>query len=565
MSNRNDFSIGVRATLNTDDIPQQLQKLNAQLVKSTSSVVKVNVGVDKDGNKILSERIRQVSLLKDEYGKLYKHVVDLNKQNGLPIKDTEQIKSITDKVSTLSTEIHKWTNTKGEINTWTTSIDSTGNKITTKVKESVTALGEITTETTKWGQKTIEVNGELKSVYGQIGDAVKQVKEFTTEMTTSTSSRMGEIVDKVNGVEKTYRGLITTTEEVGENGEYLRTVISKYTDELGRTIQKTEKFNKANQQVATTMRKIGEATQPKNTTTSTLINKDGTKIVTEYANGIATLRTETKQYTDTLGRLIQETNVYDEQTHKLISTHREELNNQKERLDKIAQEQQYKKQLTTTTKEVEQSIQREGESYKAVIKTIKEQISDTETLTTTITTYKNKQGELVVETEKVNQAGEHVAQTTRTVTKELDKAGSGAKKTGSGFKDLGDSAERANHGVKNLGWTLGDAISRLSNFYIASLPIRAVQTAITETISTVKEFDSALIEFRKVSDLSGQSLTNYVAKLAEMGEITGSTMQGMVEAATEFRKSSFSDEDSAKLASVAEINDKFQIYSNIYK
>ena len=84
------------------------------------------------------------------------------------------------------------------------------------------------------------------------------------------------------------------------------------------------------------------------------------------------------------------------------------------------------------------------------------------------------------------------------------------------------------------------------------MPIRAVQTAITETISTVKDFDSALIEFRKVSDLAGDSLTKYVAKLAEMGEVTGSTMQAMVEASTEFRKSGFSDEDSAQLASIAE-------------
>ena len=38
-----------------------------------------------------------------------------------------------------------------------------------------------------------------------------------------------------------------------------------------------------------------------------------------------------------------------------------------------------------------------------------------------------------------------------------------------------------------------------------------------------------------------------------MGEVTGSTMQAMVEASTEFRKSGFTDEDSAKLASIAEM------------
>ena len=103
-----------------------------------------------------------------------------------------------------------------------------------------------------------------------------------------------------------------------------------------------------------------------------------------------------------------------------------------------------------------------------------------------------------------------------------------------------------------MGGALSRALTTLTQYYLASLPIRAVRTAIQETITTLKEFDSALIEFRKVSDLAGESLTNYVAKLAEMGEVTGSTMQAMVEAATEFRKSGFSDEDSAKLASIAE-------------
>ena len=84
------------------------------------------------------------------------------------------------------------------------------------------------------------------------------------------------------------------------------------------------------------------------------------------------------------------------------------------------------------------------------------------------------------------------------------------------------------------------------------MPIRALQNGISNAVETVKEFDSALIEFRKVSDLAGESLTRYVAKLAEMGEITGSTMQAMVEASTEFRKSGFTDEDSAKLAVIAE-------------
>lgn len=67
----------------------------------------------------------------------------------------------------------------------------------------------------------------------------------------------------------------------------------------------------------------------------------------------------------------------------------------------------------------------------------------------------------------------------------------------------------------------------------------------------VFELDGAITEFRKVSDLQGKSLDNYVDKLGEMGKITARTTSEMVEASTEFRKSGFSDNDAANLALVA--------------
>jgi chromosome segregation ATPase len=301
------------------------------------------------------------------------------------------------------------------------------------------------------------------------------------------------------------------------------------------------------------MRKIGDAKKGSvETGKTTLIDASGNKTITQYADGIATLRTEVNQYKTALGGLVTVTSTYNAQTNELISKNREVTTNLQEQTKELEKEKQLKQQLTTTTREHEQIIQREGESYKAVVKTIQEETHDMGTLTTTITTYKNKLGETVVETQKLDSNGKAVAQTTRTITKELNNAGNNANKASNGVKNLGDSAERANYGVRNLGWSLSDAFSRLANFYLASLPLRALQNGISNAVETVKEFDSALIEFRKVSDLAGESLTRYVAKLAEMGEITGSTMQAMVEASTEFRKSGFTDEDSAKLAVIAE-------------
>ena len=41
--------------------------------------------------------------------------------------------------------------------------------------------------------------------------------------------------------------------------------------------------------------------------------------------------------------------------------------------------------------------------------------------------------------------------------------------------------------------------------------------AIASLVDQVKEMDSAVTEFRKVSDLSGAALDNYISKLTDMG------------------------------------------------
>ena len=107
--------------------------------------------------------------------------------------------------------------------------------------------------------------------------------------------------------------------------------------------------------------------------------------------------------------------------------------------------------------------------------------------------------------------------------------------------------------VKSLGADFLDTAGKVAKFGAITAVIGAFTGAVAEAGKTVKEFDDTLVEFRKVSDLSGDSLTEYTKKLAEMGEVTGSTMTTMVSAATEFKKSGYSDEDSATLASVAEI------------
>lgn len=83
-------------------------------------------------------------------------------------------------------------------------------------------------------------------------------------------------------------------------------------------------------------------------------------------------------------------------------------------------------------------------------------------------------------------------------------------------------------------------------------------TIFNKTLGVVKSMvgqyanlNAATIEFQKVSELSGKSLDTYIDKLSKMGRDVARTTSEMIEGATEFRKSGFSDEDSAELARVS--------------
>lgn len=546
----NGFSINVNTILNTSNVPKDLEKIQTKLVKAIDIPIKIKDVDLKSGSEVWSKAVKSLRTYKDELGNTYQTIVKLNQagQNFVHIDGTieqEKLRKITEGTKELITEVHKWTDSKGDINTWTTTIDSAGNKITTRVKESVSALGEITTETSKWGQTSKEVNGKLVNVYGQIGETIKKTTEFTTEMTTTTSSHMGQIVDTVNGVQKSYQGLITTTEKVGENGEYLRTVISKYTDELGRTIEKTEQFNKAGDQVATTMRKIGDAPKLQSTSKDIEIIKKDTgelvKTITSVNAQGEVLKTTISTIDNGLGRITTTTRVYNETLQKEVSLHQESINNQAKIAEETQRQAQLKQQLLTVTKQEEQIIAREGTTVKALVTTTKEQSHEYGEITTKVIQYTNALGQTVVETEKLDAKGNALAQSTKVVTQEI-------KKSEDATKRLGQAQNETATKSKTLGQSLSLAFTQLARFYVASLPIRVFTKAISESITVIKDFDAAITEMGKVADYSGDELRKYTEDLADLGQEVARTQTEMTEAATGWLKAGYSEEDAALLS-----------------
>jgi len=72
---------------------------------------------------------------------------------------------------------------------------------------------------------------------------------------------------------------------------------------------------------------------------------------------------------------------------------------------------------------------------------------------------------------------------------------------------LEQATEKASGSAENMGLT----------FQEANLIMQRSIEVIVSMVEQVYELDGAITEFRKVSELSGKSLDNYVAKLSDMG------------------------------------------------
>lgn len=105
--------------------------------------------------------------------------------------------------------------------------------------------------------------------------------------------------------------------------------------------------------------------------------------------------------------------------------------------------------------------------------------------------------------------------------------------------------------TKKFGSGTLDVTKKVIQFGAITAVIRGVTSGIGDMVRNVYELDTALTEFKKVSDLSGDGLKAYTDEAYKLGRTVAKTGTEMVQASTEFRKSGYSDEDSLQLAKVA--------------
>ena len=145
-----------------------------------------------------------------------------------------------------------------------------------------------------------------------------------------------------------------------------------------------------------------------------------------------------------------------------------------------------------------------------------------------------------------------------TTTSGIDQFGRQMTTVSKGVVDANGNIVKATESITSMNTTthkmsqsFTSILGKVVKFGAATALIGLFTTGVTQAVQSVKEFDDSLTQFKKVSDLSGSALDNYTKKLGETGVEVGRTRAEMVDAATEFKKSGFTDEDSAKLAKVA--------------
>lgn len=399
-----------------------------------------------------------------------------------------------------------------------------------KLKQFTTAR-EIVTNVRINGMKAIK---KVKQEIDGLGDKLNKVSYYDmtgkmlkgSEHITKVTDSLKPLLSYTDQVRTADGKLITTLDQMDSKMNIIRTTTTKYVDEQNRLVVETEKFKESADGTWQKMQdcpitEIGA--QFKNVTVEVeknreTIERDGqqfealTNTITTYENGIPAIIDKTTQWTNAEGSLVTETQKLDGAQKQLGDT----ITKVEKQLEKTYGT------ITKTTNTVKGTVQVGKNSFQGVTKVLEEVDAQGNKVITTTKQYKDAQGALVTETTKFDGAGNQLADTLRTVEKETD-----------------NTVKKA----RTMGQTFGDIIKKVTKFYLASMPIRMVQTALQETIQTVKDYDSAITEMAKITDMSGDTLNRYALELGEIGKGVARTRTEMVSSATELMKAGYSEED----------------------
>ena len=129
----------------------------------------------------------------------------------------------------------------------------------------------------------------------------------------------------------------------------------------------------------------------------------------------------------------------------------------------------------------------------------------------------------------------------------------GVAEAAKGVDGIGDATKTAAKSVKNLGSDFVSTLGKVTKFAAVTSIIGTFTASVTEAVKAVKDLDDAMIDYEKVSNLSGDAMSAYVDKLSDLGDAVYRNKTEMTESATLMKQAGYSDDDSAKLAQMANL------------
>lgn len=205
------------------------------------------------------------------------------------------------------------------------------------------------------------------------------------------------------------------------------------------------------------------------------------------------------------------------------------------------------------TKSINVDVKIDGQSFKNVNKVVETYSNNLGTTQQKIRILNQENEELYSKLNKITNKFKPFNQEVKKSSQNLSETAKTAKQASGSITNLGEATSKAETQAKSLGQSFGDIVTKVGKFYLATKPIQMMQQAFDEAVETVKDFDDAMTDLRKVSDLDGEALTDYTIKLGELGEAVYRSRTEMTEAAVLFKQTGASDEDAAKLAQLANL------------
>lgn len=174
----------------------------------------------------------------------------------------------------------------------------------------------------------------------------------------------------------------------------------------------------------------------------------------------------------------------------------------------------------------------------------------------TVRTFEDSMKNLVQVTTMYNGATGKTQDSITGLTTGFERAERAIKEQEQATQRLNSSQKILNASTKKSATVFGDFIAtfgKMVKFNTINLIYDSFLNSLSNCVKVTHEFNSAMVEFKKVTDISNLSLNDYINTLGKLGETVGFSATEMLQAATEFSKSGYNPETAAQLARISSL------------